>query len=64
MAKHAEVRPRGHFAKKLGVEVRLVQVDAEVWEAFDGDPEAIREALRTVAALVRSRKAARRKKTA
>ena len=62
MAKHAEVRPRGYYAKKLAAEMRLVQVDAEVWEAFDGDAEAIRDALRALAAVVSGRKTARKKK--
>lgn len=48
-SKHAEVKPRGAHARKLGGEVRLVQVDAAVWEAFEENKEAIERALRKLA---------------
>lgn len=52
MPKHAEVRPRGHYATKLGGELRLIQVDEDVWSAFDGDATAIEDALRVLARVV------------
>jgi hypothetical protein len=52
MPKHDEVRPRGHYAKKLGGEVRLIQVDDDVWRTFGGDAKAIEDALRALACVV------------
>ena len=68
MAKHAEIRPRGYYAKKLGVkprrEIHYIRVDDEVWAALGGDARAIEDALCTLAGLVTAAKARKKKRSA
>lgn len=55
-----ETKPRrGHYARKMGApahDVHFVQVDEDVWEAFDGDESAIRTALRALVAVVKAKR--------